>query len=266
MNKQTLVAKIRKKKSFLCVGLDPDLDKLPNHLAKNAEGVKEFCCQIIEHTKEHCVSYKLNSAFFESLGWEGYKVMQELFAMIPKTHLIIADAKRGDIGNTSTQYAKAFLETMNADALTISPYMGSDSVEPFMAFQDKWAIILGLTSNKGSQDFELLKIGDEYLYEIIMKKCASWGTDENTMFVIGATQSDNMHRIRTMLPKHFFLVPGVGAQGGSLEDVCKNLMNSEIGILVNSSREIIYSSAGVDYAIDAGTKAKEIQEKMAAFI
>jgi orotidine-5'-phosphate decarboxylase len=266
MNRQTLISEIRKKESFLCIGLDPDLDKLPSHLPKNAEGVKEFCSQIIEHTKDSCVAYKLNSAFFESLGWRGFKVMEEIFASIPTSHFIIADAKRGDIGNTSIQYAKAFLETMKADALTISPYMGSDSVQPFLTIQDKWAIILGLTSNKGSQDFELLKVADEYLYEFVMKKCALWGNDENTMFVIGATQSENMARIRTMLPTHFFLVPGVGAQGGSLENVCANLMNKDVGILVNSSREIIYASSSQDYAIRASDKAIEIREKMKSFL
>lgn len=266
MTRDQLISEIKSKKSFLCVGLDPDIDKLPNHLPKSAEGVKEFCLQLIESTKEYCVSYKLNSAFFESLGWEGYKVMQELMETISRTHFIIADAKRGDIGNTSSQYAKAFFEVMKADGLTISPYMGSDSVQPFLEIQNKWAIILGLTSNKGSEDFELAKIGDEYLYELVMKKCASWGSEFNTMFVVGATQSENMKRIRTLLPNHFFLVPGIGAQGGSLDEVCQNLMNPEIGILVNSSREIIYASSNEDYAQKAGEKSKVIQEKMSMYL
>lgn len=262
MNRESLISEIRRKKSFLCVGLDPDILKLPAHLSKNAEGVKVFCLEIIKTTLDYCVSFKLNVAFFESLGWEGFKVFEEIVASIPKSHFIIADAKRGDIGNTSELYARAFFERMNCDALTISPYMGSDSVKPFLNHKDKWAIVLGLTSNEGAKDFELQKVGDQYLFEKVLMSCSEWSSKENMMFVIGATQSPYYKTIRSIIPNHFLLIPGVGAQGGSLEDVCKGLLNDDIGILVNSSREIIYASKGEDFAIKAGEKAKELAEAM----
>ncbi len=266
MNREEIISQIRSKKTFLCVGLDPEIEKLPKHLPKSALGVKEFCLNIIEQTKNHCVSYKLNSAFFETLGWEGYKVMQEIITEIPTSHFIIADAKRGDIGNTSTQYAKAFLENMNCDGITVSPYMGSDSIQPFLNIPNKWTIILGITSNKGSEDFELLKIENQFLYEIVMQKCLEWGTIENTMLVVRATHIDNMSKIRAKFPHHFFLVPGIGAQGGSLEQVCKSLINNDIGILVSSSREIIYASNDINYAEMAGKIAMNISKTMSTFI
>jgi orotidine-5'-phosphate decarboxylase len=266
LNKQTLISEIRKKKSFLCVGLDPDIKKLPAHLPKTAEGIKEFCLKIIQNTLEHCVSYKLNLAFFEALGWEGIKVFEEIVAEIPPTHLIIADAKRGDIGNTSELYARAFFEKMGCDALTINPYMGSDSVKPFLNHRDKWAIILGLTSNEGATDFETQNIGEKFLYEQVLESCSSWGSDENMMFVIGGTQSAHFDKIRKIIPHHFLLIPGVGAQGGSLEDVCQGLINSDIGILVNSSREIIYADDTKNYAMTAGQKAKELSKEMEKYI
>jgi orotidine-5'-phosphate decarboxylase len=262
MNRANLIAEIKRKKSFLCVGLDPDILKLPAHLSKDAEGVKEFCLKIIAQTIDSCVSYKFNLAFFEALGWQGMKVFEEIVAEIPKTHLIIADAKRGDIGNTSELYARAFFEKFNCDALTINPYMGSDSVKPFLNHTDKWAIVLGLTSNEGAKDFELEKIGEQFLFEKVLKTCSEWGSKESMMFVIGATQATHFARIRQIIPQHFLLIPGVGAQGGSLDDVCKGLLNDDIGILVNSSREIIYASKGDDFAIKAGEKAMEMAEEM----
>jgi orotidine-5'-phosphate decarboxylase len=262
LNKQKLISEIRKKKSFLCVGLDPDIKKMPAHLPKNAEGVKQFCLEIIQNTIDYCVSYKFNLAFFEALGWQGIKVFEEIVAEIPKSHLIIADAKRGDIGNTSELYARAFFEKMGCDAMTINPYMGSDSVKPFLNHKDKWAIILGLTSNEGAADFELQKLGDKFLFEQVLESCADWGNSDNMMFVVGATQSAHFEKIRKIVPNHFLLIPGVGAQGGSLEDVCKGLINSDIGILVNSSREIIYADSSEAYAKIAGEKARDIVEAM----
>lgn len=265
MNREFLISEIRRKKSFLCVGLDPDVLKLPSHLPKNAEGVKEFCLEIIKTTLDYCVSYKLNAAFFESLGWEGFKVFEEVVASIPSTHFIIADAKRGDIGNTSELYARAFFERMNCDALTINPYMGIDSVKPFLNHQNKWAIVLGLTSNEGAKDFELLEWNNQFVFEKVISKCASWGSPDNMMFVIGATKAEYYSKIRKIIPHHFLLIPGVGAQGGSMEDVCKELMNEDIGILVNSSREIIYASNREDFAAKAGEKAKKMWDEMKGY-
>lgn len=266
MNRQEIINQIRTKKSYLCVGLDPDLAKIPMHLPKTAEGVLTFCKSIIDATLDHCVAYKPNAAFFEAMGWEGYRTLQEVIQYIPKTHLSIADAKRGDIGNTSAQYAHTFYETMGADALTIAPYMGEDSVKPFLEYKDKWAIILGLTSNIGSKDFEMLEIDGEYLFEKVLETCSSWGNIDNTMFVIGATQGEYMRRVRAAIPDHFLLVPGVGAQGGSLHDVSTMLMNNDIGILVNSSREIIYASSGEDYADAARRQASIMAETMSEYL
>ncbi|MFY7861928.1 MAG: orotidine-5'-phosphate decarboxylase [Chitinophagales bacterium] len=266
MKKSTLVIEIRKKKSFLCLGLDPDIEKMPHHLSKDVKGIKKFCLEIIESTKDYCVAYKPNSAFFEALGWQGLKVLEEVILAIPKTHFIILDAKRGDIGNTSRMYAKACFETMKADAITVAPYMGEDSVRPFLEFKDKWAIILGLTSNDGSKDFELKKTEGKDLFEVVLEECAKWGNAENTMFVIGATQGQYMKRVRQIVPNHFLLVPGIGAQGGSFEDVCNHLMNDEIGILINASREIIYASSETDYAEKAGQKARALALKMSSWV
>jgi orotidine-5'-phosphate decarboxylase len=262
MNKKQLVRAIRSQKSFLSIGLDPDLDKLPAHLPKNSDGVASFCKAIIEKTHPYCVSYKLNTAFFEVLGVEGMRVFDEVVRHIPKTHFIIADAKRGDIGNTSRMYAQAFLETFDCSAITVSPYMGKDSVSPFLDFRDKYTIVLGLTSNEGAQDFEMLSIGHEFLYEKVMSKVVSWGSEDNLMFVIGATQNESQGQIRTQFPHHFFLVPGVGAQGGSLEATCHNLLNDEIGILIASSRDIIYADNSENFAEVSGEKAKALSSKM----
>lgn len=267
MNRQQLIDQIRQKKNFLCIGLDPDLDKLPKHLPKTVDGVELFCRAIIENTLDLCVSYKLNTAFFEALGWQGMKLFEELVVSFPSTHLIIADAKRGDIGNTSLQYAKAFFDMIPCDALTISPYMGSDSIQPFLTYQDKWAIVLGLTSNEGAKDFELQKLKtDEFLFEQVLKTCSTWGTADNMMFVVGATQGQYFDKIREIVPHHFLLIPGVGTQGGSLNDVCKGLCNSDIGILVNSSREIIYASSQEDFAEKAREKAQNIAKEMAIYV
>lgn len=266
MKRSELILQIQSKKNFLCVGLDPDLSRLPKHLPRDVHGIEEFCREIINATNEFCISYKLNTAFFEALGGHGILALERLVEYIPPTHFIIADAKRGDIGNTSKQYAKAFFETIGVDALTVAPYMGEDSIRPFMEYDGKWAIILGLTSNEGSHDFELLKINEEYLYERVLTSCAQWGTIENTMFVIGATQDMHMKNIRQMLPNHFFLVPGIGAQGGSLESVCRSMMNQDVGLLVNSSREIIFANDSKDYMKYAADKAMATSKEMSLYI
>jgi orotidine-5'-phosphate decarboxylase len=265
MNKQQLISQIKEKKSYLCVGLDTDVTKLPKHLPANADGVLEFNKAIIDATKDFCVSYKINTAFYESLGIKGWEAMEKTLQHIPATHFTIADAKRGDIGNTSAQYAKAFFETLNFDSVTVNPYMGEDSVSPFLTHKNKFAIVLGLTSNKGAADFELLKSDDEYVYEKALKKISSWGNTDNLMFVIGATKSSELINVRKIIPQHFLLVPGVGAQGGSLEEVSKYGMNDEIGLLVNVSRAIIFASDKEDFAEKAGEIAKQYQEEMSRY-
>jgi orotidine-5'-phosphate decarboxylase len=266
MNRAELVHQIQSKKSYLCVGLDTDIQKIPKHLLSFPDPVFEFNKQIINATKDFCVSYKINTAFYEALGLKGWEAMQKTVAYIPSTHFKIADAKRGDIGNTSTQYAKAFFETMNFDAITVAPYMGEDSVKPFLEFKDKWAIILGLTSNSGAKDFELQKSGDELLYEKVLQTVSRWGTTENLMFVIGATQANEFEKIRTLTPEHFYLVPGVGAQGGSLKDISEKAMTKDCGILVNVSRAVIYASDKGDFCDKAAYVAKKYQELMRDFL
>ena len=261
MNKAKLVELIRSRKSFLCVGLDTDPSKLPAGVS-----ALEFNKAIIDATREFAVSYKPNLAFYEAMGREGWDILEETVAYIGNEHFTIADAKRGDIGNTSSYYAKAFFETYGFDSITVAPYMGKDSVSPFLQFQDKWAIVLALTSNEGSTDFQTQKIGEEYLYEKVLRDVASWGTDENTMFVVGATKAESLAQIRQIIPNHFLLVPGVGAQGGSLQDVVKYGMNSEVGLLVNASRSILYASSGADYAIAAAAEAKKMQKEMAVYL
>ena len=260
MNKAKLVELIRSRKSFLCVGLDTDPSKLPTGVS-----ALEFNKAIIDATREFAVAYKPNLAFYEAMGRQGWDILEETVAYIGNEHFTIADAKRGDIGNTSSYYAKAFFETYGFDSITVAPYMGKDSVSPFLQFQDKWAIVLALTSNEGSKDFQTQKIGEEYLFEKVLRDVASWGTDENTMFVVGATKAESLAQIRKIIPNHFLLVPGVGAQGGSLQDVVKYGMNSEVGLLVNASRSILYASSGADYAIAAAAEAKKMQEEMAVF-
>lgn len=251
MTRPQLTAHILSKGSYLCVGLDTDPQKLPTSLSKDADGVLSFNKAIIDATLDHCVAYKINTAFYEALGRRGWEVMEQTVAHIPDTHFRIADAKRGDIGNTSTQYARAFLQALPFDAVTIAPYMGEDSVRPFLQFEGKWGIVLGLTSNPGAADFELQRLerqGKPLLYEQVMRTVATWGTTENLMFVVGATQTTQFETIRQIVPDHFLLVPGVGAQGGSLKEISQKALTPEGGLLVNVSRDIIYASAGPDFA------------------
>lgn len=266
MTRHQIVEQIRKKQSYLCVGLDTDITKIPHHLLTDPDPVFAFNKAIIDATKDLCVSYKINTAFYEALGVKGWEAMEKTVRYIGDEHFKIADAKRGDIGNTSDQYAKAFFETLPFDAVTVAPYMGEDSVKPFLQHVGKWAIVLGLTSNKGAADFELQKAGDELLYEKVLRTIAGWGNPENLMFVIGATQADSFINIRKITPDHFYLVPGVGAQGGSLKEISKKAMNIDCGILVNISRAIIYASAGEDFAEKAREVAKEYQVEMSNYL
>jgi len=259
MNYQRLVEIIRERKSYLCVGLDTDPAKIPAGVS-----MLEFNKAIIDATKPYCVAYKPNIAFYECLGAEGWEILEETVKYIGNDHFTIADAKRGDIGNTSTYYAKTFFETYGFDSVTVAPYMGKDSVQPFLAFENKWAIVLALTSNPGAMDFQLFQQGDKKLFEEVLEKVSTWGTPENTMYVVGATRADMLADIRKIVPNHFLLVPGVGAQGGSLEEVAKYGMNENVGLLVNASRSILYASNGTDFASAAEKEAKSIQLGMAA--
>jgi orotidine-5'-phosphate decarboxylase len=261
MNRQQLITQIKSKQSFLIVGLDTDLKKIPAHLKTSTNPVVEFNKAIIEATSDYCVGYKINMAFYEAMGIKGWEAMQQTLSAIPFGCFTIADAKRGDIGNTSEQYAQAFFNTYNYDAITIAPYMGEDSVKPFLNFTDKWAIVLALTSNKGSNDFQMLQSGGKYLYET-----ASWGNDSNLMFVVGATHPDKFVSLRKILPEHFFLVPGVGAQGGDLQAICRAGFNSDCGLLVNASRSIIYASSENDFVAKAKAEAMNMQQQMAAIL
>lgn len=265
MNVTQLISEIKRKKSYLCVGLDTDISKLPDGISKNAQGILDFNKAIIESTQDYAVSYKLNTAFYEQLGSEGWRVLEKTREMLPSNVLSIADAKRGDIGNTSTMYAKAFFETMDFDALTVAPYMGLDSVEPFLKFDNKITIVLGLTSNKGSLDFQTNERYDPPLYKTVLERVSSWGPMENLMFVVGATKAEALKEIREIVPNHFLLIPGVGAQGGSAVEVCENGKNSNGGLLINSSRGIIYASSGKDFAEVARAKAKELALETAPY-
>ena len=266
MTRQQLVEEIRKKQSYLCVGLDTDITKIPKHLLAAADPVFEFNRMIIDATKDYCVSYKINTAFYEALGRRGWDSMEKTVDYIGKSHFTIADAKRGDIGNTSTQYAKAFFETLNFDAITVAPYMGSDSVKPFLEYKDKWTILLGLTSNPGAQDFELQPAGNGLLYEKVLTTAAQWGTPGNLMYVVGATQADSFTAIRNLTPDHFYLVPGVGAQGGSLKEISAKAMNKDVGLLVNASRAVIFAGNGEDFAEKAAEAAKAYAQEMAGYL
>lgn len=266
MTRQQLVEQIRSKRSYLIVGLDTDITKIPKHLLTESDPVFEFNKRIIDATKDYCVGYKINTAFYEALGLEGWKAMEKTVAYIPGTHFTIADAKRGDIGNTSSQYAKAFFETLPFDSITVAPYMGADSVLPFLAYKNKWTILLGLTSNSGARDFELQQAGEQLLYEKVLSTAAQWGSANQLMFVVGATQAGEFVNIRKITPDHFYLVPGVGAQGGSLKEISEKAMNKDVGILVNASRAIIYASNGEDFAVKAMLVAKEYQQEMAAYL
>lgn len=266
MKKQELIDQIKTKESFLCVGLDTELGKIPAHLLTEPDPILAFNKAIIEATSPYCVSYKLNLAFYEQYGIKGWQSMEKTLALIPNNCFVIADAKRGDIGNTGTMYAKAFFETYTYDAITVSPYMGEDSVKPFLQYDDKFTIVLGLTSNSGSQDFQTLQTSAGKLYETVLKKASSWGSPENMMFVIGATKAEKFAEIRAILPDHFLLVPGVGAQGGDLEGVAMNGLNNECGLLVNSSRGIIYASTGTDFAEAAQKEAIKLRDDMKKYL
>lgn len=267
MNRKELIEQIFTKKSFLCVGLDTDLRKIPEHLLKANDPIFEFNKAIIDATAPYCVAYKPNLAFYEAAGLKGMAAFEKTVAYLKenhKDHFIIADAKRGDIGNTSTMYARTFFEEYGVDSLTVAPYMGEDSVTPFLAYEGKWVVLLALTSNKGSHDFQLTEDKQgERLFEKVLKRSQQWGNNENMMYVVGATQGEMFKDIRRLAPTHFLLVPGVGAQGGSLQEVCRYGMNSDCGLLVNSSRGIIYASHGDDFAQVAAEKAKELQQQMA---
>jgi orotidine-5'-phosphate decarboxylase len=266
MTRQQLILQIQQKQSYLCVGLDTDITKVPQHLQQHPDAIFEFNKQIIDATKDLCVSYKINTAFYESQGLKGWEAMEKTVNYIPTEHLKIADAKRGDIGNTSSQYAKAFFEMLNFDAITVAPYMGEDSIRPFLEYENKWTIVLGLTSNTGSKDFEQQKIGEDFLYEQVLKKVSAWGTKDNLMFVVGATKAIDLENIRKIIPDNFLLVPGVGFQGGSLEEVSKYGMNKDCGLLVNASRAIIFASEKEDFAVEARIIAQQYQTEMASYL
>lgn len=267
MNRQQLIEQIRTKKSFLCVGLDTDIKKMPPHLLSDKDPIFTFNKNIIDATAPYCVAYKPNLAFYEAFGLKGIDAFERTIDYLKKNypnHFIIADAKRGDIGNTSAMYAKTFFEEYDVDALTIAPYMGEDSVKPFLGYDGKWVVLLALTSNKGSHDFQLTEdSNEERLFEKVLRKSQVWGNADNMMYVVGATQGEMFKDVRKHVPNHFLLVPGVGAQGGSLQEVCKYGMTKDCGLLVNSSRGIIYASNGEDYAEVAASKAKELQAEMA---
>jgi orotidine-5'-phosphate decarboxylase len=265
MNRSELVASIFAKKSVLCVGLDTDLSKIPTHLLDTEDPAFEFNKAIIDATKDYAVAYKINTAFYEAQGIKGWVTMERTLNYIPKDIFTIADAKRGDIGNTSEQYARTFFHTYPYDSVTVAPYMGSDSVKPFLQFPDKWAIVLGLTSNAGSADFQLQQCGDEQLYRKVLKTVASWGNPGNIMFVIGATRKEQLQEVRELLPDHFFLVPGVGAQGGDVDTVCSNAFNKEAGLLINVSRGIIYAGNGLDFVANVEAEAQKYQQQMAKY-
>lgn len=266
MNKKQLIQQIKKKQSYLCVGLDSAIDKIPPHLLKYKNPILEFNKQIIDATHDLCVAYKPNIAFYEMYGAKGWETLEKTVQHIPENLFKIADAKRGDIGNTSAMYAKAFFQTMHFDSITIAPYMGEDSIKPFLAFKDKWVIILGLTSNTGAQDFQFLKSNKKPLYQNVIEKCMQYGSAENTMFVIGATKEKYIQEIREFCPNHFFLVPGVGAQGGDLQKVSQYGMNKEAGLLVNATRSIIYASNGKDFAEKAREEALRMQQEMKQYL
>ncbi|MEZ5044317.1 MAG: orotidine-5'-phosphate decarboxylase [Saprospiraceae bacterium] len=267
MTRDKLVELIHTKQSFLCIGLDTDIDRIPAHLLSCEDPVFEFNKQIIDATHDLCVAFKPNLAFYESQGTKGWESLAKTMDYMPKDVFTIADAKRGDIGNTSKMYAKTFFETLQFDAVTVAPYMGIDSVLPFLEFPGKWVILLALTSNEGSQDFQFSpQEGGEPLFEKVMRKAQTWGTSSNLMFVVGATHPEKFQEIREIAPEHFFLVPGVGAQGGDLEGVARYGQNEEVGLLVNSSRGIIYASKGVDFAQAARAEALKLQQQMARLI
>ncbi len=269
MNRSQLIEQIHLKGSYLCVGLDTDIDLLPPHIKSQPDAVFQFNKAIIDATKNYCVSYKLNTAFYEAQGIKGWEALEQTLDYIPATHFTIADAKRGDIGNTSHQYAKTFFEVYPFDAVTVAPYMGEDSIRPFLEYKDKWTIVLGLTSNKGSRDFEQMPLAvdnNKTLYEHVLETVSKWGTTDNLMFVTGATKASELAHIRTIIPDHFLLVPGVGAQGGSLEEVSKYGLNKDVGLLVNASRAIIFASKNEDFAEAACKVASQYASEMKHYL
>jgi orotidine-5'-phosphate decarboxylase len=270
MTYEALFDQISQKKSYLCIGLDTDIRKIPAHLLKEADPVFEFNKQIIDATADFCVSYKPNIAFYEALGAKGWESLQKTIEYIPKSHFTIADAKRGDIGNTSGLYARTFFDPsssgLNFDSVTVAPYMGSDSVMPFLDFEGKWVILLALTSNSGGADFQRIETNDGFLYEQVLKTSQTWAGADRMMYVVGATQAHDLANIRTIVPEHFLLVPGVGAQGGNLEEVSRYGMNKSCGLLVNASRSIIYAGNGLDFAEKAREEAQTLQKEMAVYL
>lgn len=265
MNRSRLVDVIFDKRSVLCVGLDTDLSKVPRHLLDDEDPAFSFNKAIIDATKDYAVAYKINTAFYEAQGIKGWISMEKTLNYIPKDIFTIADAKRGDIGNTSEQYARTFFETYPFDSVTVAPYMGADSVKPFLQFNGKWSIVLGLTSNAGSADFQLQQCGSEFLYQKVLRTVASWGSPENIMFVIGATRKEQLQEVRALLPDHFLLVPGVGAQGGDVDTVCKAAFTKEAGMLINVSRGIIYADSTTSFAERANEEAGKYQKEMRMF-
>ncbi len=264
MTREELFKQITQKQSYLCVGLDTDIEKIPLHLRNMEDPVFEFNKQIIDATVDMCVAYKPNTAFYEAMGPKGWESLQKTLAYIPANIFKIADAKRGDIGNTSGLYARAFFEQMQADAITVAPYMGADSVEPFLTFENKWVILLALTSNPGSKDFQLKELGTkQLLFEQVITTSATWAGADRLMYVVGATQADQFIKIRALAREHFLLVPGVGAQGGDLQALSQKGMNKQCGLLVNASRSVIYASTQKDFAKQAANEARKIQQEMA---
>lgn len=267
MTRHQLVEQIKSKRSFLCIGLDTDLSKIPAFLLDEEDPIFAFNKAIIDATSDYCVAYKPNIAFYECLGPKGWESLKKTVDYIPKNSFIIADAKRGDIGNTSSYYAKTFFEYLNCDAVTVAPYMGEDSVTPFQEYDNKWVILLALTSNKGALDFQFITDSNgEELYKKVLKKSSKWGSEDNLMYVVGATRAEGIGEVRKIVPKHFFLVPGVGVQGGSLQDVVKYGWNEDCGLLVNASRSILYASDGKDFAEKARIEAQLLQLEMAEIL
>lgn len=265
MQLSKIISEIKKKQSFLCVGLDSDMNKIPSFLKSTSDAIYAFNKSIIDATAEFSIAYKPNLAFYEALGLKGWESLEKTVHYIKETYpdiFVIADAKRGDIGNTSTQYAKAFFETMPFDAITVAPYMGSDSISPFLQFENKFVILLALTSNAGASDFQYFKQNDEMLFEKVLKESQKWAGKEKIMYVVGATKAEMLGHIRKIIPHHFLLVPGVGAQGGSLQEVAKYGMTNDGGLIVNSSRAIIYASSDIDFDKKAALEAKQVQQEM----
>lgn len=267
MNRKELIHQIKTKQSFLCVGLDTDIDKIPTFLLDTEDPIFEFNKRIIDATKDICVSYKMNIAFYECLGIKGWQSLEKTINYIPKDIFTIADAKRGDIGNTSDYYAKTFFHKYNFDSVTVAPYMGDDSIKPFLKYEGKWAIVLALTSNDGAMDFQMVEdCNGKKLFERVLEKCQLWGTNENLMFVVGATRAENIGKVRKLAPNSFFLVPGLGVQGGSIEDVVKYGWNEDCGLLVNSSRAIIYAGNDNDFDKKAREEALKVQQTMSQIL